>query len=157
MDKLLKEQHRIIKSAKRQPDDEWSLEGDLMIGRKNKESAIEGASYTVGYSTAIKNLIPEIIDLMEMSELDIRKMITSDKKTSEDDKKHFNRIPKEILNSIRENKDPHISWCKVYGTGKKWAIDKECNCPGAYIIRKRIKEGMSFKAAKKYVMDNGLM
>ena len=70
IDKLLKEQNRIIKSAKQKPDDEWSLEGNALIGRKNKESVIEGANYTIGYSTAIKKLIPDIIDLMEMTELD---------------------------------------------------------------------------------------
>ena len=86
-------------------------------------------------------------------------MIASNNKTREQDKMHFNQIRKEVFNSNRKskNKEPHISWCKVYGTGKKWAIDKDCNCPGAYIIRKRMKEGMSFKAAKKYVIDNELL
>ena len=159
LDKTLKDQADTINSAKKQPDDEWSVDGDPDIGRKNKESIIEGCSYTVGYINAVKNLIPEFIDLLKMDENEIAQLIKENEQVDKQNKKHFEKVRKELsLRKARTNKTgPHIDWCNISGTGRPWAIDEECNCPGAYIIRKRMKEGMSFEQAKQYVIDNHLL
>ncbi len=66
-------QTKTNKSAKSQPDDEWSVDGDPIKGRKNKESILEGCNYTIGYITAVKDLIPEFLEFLNKTESELKK------------------------------------------------------------------------------------
>ncbi len=154
VDKQIKDLEKQIQKARNTPDDEYSLQGDAEQGRKNKESVIENHTYTIGYLTATKVEINNIIELLSMSTEEILSSIERDKEIKKENKKNLNSIFKRIKTSKKEEPDNHIEWCELHRSGLPWAISEKCDCPGAYSLRKRMSEGMTFDEAKKWVIVN---
>ena len=154
IDKRIKELEKEIKRIRAIPDDEYSLQGNPQHGRENKQSVIENHTYTLGYLTATRVEIKNTIELLTMSTEEILSSIERDKEIKKENKKTLNSISKRITTSKKEKTDNHIEWCELHGTGLPWATEEKCDCPGAYSIRKRMSEGMTFDEAKKWIIDN---
>lgn len=156
--KFLKAQGKLIEKARQQPDEDWSVKRDPLEGRKQKELMIEASQYTIGYITAISDLIPEITGLLGKSEKQIKKILKDEKRKEKQEKKE--RLKEAEKNSgktkIVRLKESHVEWCPLHGTGKPWATDPLCTCPGAEMVRKRMKKGDSLEDAKKHVAKKGL-
>lgn len=158
--KFLKSQDKLVQRAKAQTDEEWSLKNDPVEGRKKKDLMVEASQFTIGYITALSDLIPEMIDLLGKSEKQIRQMQKDEQqKEKQRKKKERKAAEKEIVKTKivkLQEKEQHIEWCPLYGTGKKWAVDPDCSCPGASVVRKRMKKGATLEEAKRYIADKGL-
>lgn len=155
--KFLKAQGKLIEKARQQPDEDWSVKRDQMEGRKQKELMIEASQYTIGYITAICDLVPEITGLLGKSEKQIKKMLKEEKQKEKKEKERLKEAEKNAGNTkIVRLKESHVEWCPLHGTGKPWATDPACTCPGAEMVRKRMKKGASLEEAKKHVAKKGL-
>ncbi len=144
-----------IAKIRNTPDDEYSLDGDAEYGRNAKAEVIESHQYHIGYVSGHDNLLGKIIELLDMSEDEIKQSLEEDKKVVKKNLAMMKRLMKEVSREKEDDdKDPHIKWCSAYGTGAPWAIDVTCNCPAAYVIRKRMSEGMTFEQAKQWSIDN---
>ncbi len=158
LQKFLKSQAALLKEAKLQPDEEWSEKRNPTEGRAKKELMVEASQYTIGYITALKDFIPEVMDLLGKSGKQIQKMQRDEKQKEKKQKKKERKLARKETpkTKIVRLKEPHIEWCPAYGTGKEWAVDPDCSCPGASIVRKRMKKGATLEEAKKYIADKGL-
>lgn len=164
--KMLKDANKtLLKSKKRGeadltrirniPNDEYNLDGDSEMGRLAKAEVIEGLQYHIGYVSGHDNLVDSILELLDMSEDEINQSLEHDKKIVKTNAATMKKLMKSITNNKKDdNADPHIQWCSAHGTGVPWAVDETCDCPGAYIIRKRMSEGMSYDDAKQWIIDN---
>jgi hypothetical protein len=154
IDKQIKDLEKQIQKARNTPDDEYSLQGDAEQGRKNKESVIENHTYTIGYLTSANFHMEEFLRMLSMTTEEILSSLEHDIEVKKNNKKTLDSLFKKIKTSKKEKTDNHIEWCELHGTGLPWAISEKCDCPGAYSLRKRMSEGMTFDEAKKWVIDN---
>ncbi len=153
--KSKKETEKSIIKVKNTPDDEYNLDGNPELGRVTKSESIESHQYHIGYVNGHNNLVDKILELLDMSEDEIKQSLVEEKKIVKKNAAYMKKLMKGITNQKEnEDKDPHINWCSVYGTGAPWAIDSRCNCPAAYVIRKRMVEGKTFDEAKQWAIDN---
>lgn len=155
--KFLKSQEKLLKQAKLQPDEEWSAKRDPQEGRRQKELMVEASHFTIGYITALRDFIPEVTELLDKSEKQIKKIRKAEKQAEKKQKKKDKKAEKPLATPrMVPMKDPHIEWCPAFGTGKEWAVDPDCNCPGASVVRKRMKKGATLEEAKEYIVRKGL-
>ena len=138
------------------PDDEYNLDGNSELGRLAKAETIESYQYHIGYVNGYNVLTDRILALLDMSEEEIKASLKEDKKIKIKNDLHIKDLMNSIISKSADSttKDQHIQWCDARGTDTPWATDTLCNCPGAYVIRKRMSEGMSFEDAKQWVIDN---
>jgi len=153
-----------IKKIKLIPDDEFSLEGNAEFGRNNKEEIISMYNYEIGFNTALQTELQKFLDILLMSDEEFINHEFSDifvtfgvrnSSFTNEVEKQLQKFSK--LHKKSDKNEQHINYCALYRTNEPWAVHPECTCPGAYIIRKRMKEGMSFDDAKKWIIDNEML
>lgn len=135
--------------------DEFSLTGDHKEGRVNKQSIIDGIKFQKALFSGILSQTERFMNVIQMSEEQLTAMNNSMKLVRQQAKERKENMKHEASSTLPDqNSTFHTDWCPLKGTDKPWAVSAECVCPGAYIIRKRMSEGMTFEEAKKYVIDN---
>lgn len=151
----IKEEEKWRKQTMETPDDEMSNEGNPEWGRQNKESVMEGLTHQIAYRSAVLDMNEKFFGLLDMSEESLRKYIEDAEQAKIESAKERQMWKEEWLgkaeNRPESEQNPHISWCKIHGTNRPWGTDPGCTCPGAYVLRKRMKEGMPFEEAKQWV------
>lgn len=151
----LKEVNAQLNKLSKIPDDEFALDGDAEVGAKNKASVIDGLKFQKALSSGIMSQTERLQNLLKMSEDELLALMESIKMVREQNKARRDGMRVDLDDAVlNQNSNFHIEWCPLHGTSEPWAISETCICPGAYIIRKRMSEGMTFDEAKKYVIEN---
>lgn len=154
----LKEVSLQIEKLSKLPADEFALDGNFEVGATNKESILDGLKFQKAMYTGILSQTERFINVSDMSVEQINALRDSIKQVREQNKSRKEQIKEELSDALMGQKSTyHMDFCPLHGTDREWAIDSECQCPGAYIIRKRMADGMSFEDAKRYVIENEVM
>lgn len=151
----LKEVNRQLSKLSAIPDDEFALDGNAEVGAANKVSTIDGLKFQKAMYSGILSQNDRFLNVLKMNEDELNALMESIKMIREQNKERRENILVELGSAIMSaNYNFHVDFCPLNGTEKPWATSEECVCPGAYIIRKRMSEGMSFEEAKLYVIEN---
>ena len=142
-----------LKVLNKVPEDEWDLEGDVANGTLNKKAAMDALVYEKAFTTGELDKLEHIINLPKMTDADFSMY----EQTLEEVKATRQAMLDNMAVPSMEAVPVHQDWCELKGTDEPWGISEKCTCQGAYIIRKKMKEGLSFEDAKQYIMDNGLI
>ena len=151
----LKEINAQLNKLSKVPDDEFALDGNIEVGRDNKKSIIEGLKFQKALHSGILSQIERFQNIVQLSDAEIESLNDKLESVRLENKSRFENMKLEMNENIMEqNSNFHVEWCELNGTQEPWAISEKCTCPGAYIIRKRMSEGMSFEEAKQYIINN---
>ena len=109
--------------------------------------------YEKAFTTGEIDKIEHIINVLKMTEVDFKMY----EETLEEVRTSRENMVKNMAAPALEAVPNHQDWCPLKGTDQPWGISEGCICQGAYIIRKKMKEGLTFEEAKQYIIDNGLI
>jgi hypothetical protein len=150
-EKQLFEVNNRLKLLSKIPNDEWDLEGDAVKGESNKKSAMDALVYEKAFTTGEVDKIEHIINVLKMTEVDFKMYEDTLEEVRSGRQNMINNRPAPAMEAIPNHQD----WCPLKGTDQPWGISEGCICQGAYIIRKKMKEGLTFDESKQYIIDNG--
>lgn len=137
------------------PNDEFALDGNAEVGATNKQSVIDGLKYQKAMYTGILSQTERFQNIVKMTEDELLALEKTMKLAREQMKDRRDNMKLDLDEAVMaQNSNYHIEWCELHGTDEPWATSEKCTCPGAYIIRKRMSEGLTFAEAKKYVIEN---
>jgi hypothetical protein len=137
------------------PDDEFALDGDAETGAKNKANVIDGLKFQKAMYTGILSQNERFQNALKMSVDELNALMESIEMVREQNKARRDNMRIDLDDAVLNmNSNFHVEWCELYESKEPWAIHEKCTCPGAYIIRKRMSEGMTFEEAKRYVIEN---
>lgn len=137
------------------PDDEFALDGNAEVGAQNKTSAMEGLKFQKAMYSGILSQNERFLNTLKMSVDELNALMSSIKMVREQNKARKDEIRSQLDDAVLNQKSNfHVDFCPCFETNKPWGTSEDCVCPGAYILRKRMSEGMTYEEAKRYIIEN---
>jgi hypothetical protein len=151
----LKDVNAQLKKLTTIADDEFSLDGNAETGGKNKLSIIDGLKFQKAMYSGILSQNERFTNVLKMTEDELNSLMASIVMVRAQNKARKEQIRLELDDAIlNQNSNFHVEFCPCHKTSEPWGTSENCVCLGAYILRKRMSEGMTYEEAKKYIVEN---
>jgi len=142
-DKEIQRNEDLLSSLKETPADEYSFSGNIKYGITNLLNTATTATHPIGYLTAKKSTLKELINLLD-KDVDELETILNHKPPKSDTSALRDKFMEQLSSEDRPKKK-HFFDCEL--TDEDWGSEN-CVCPGAYIYRKYLNIGLSEEEAK---------
>ena len=141
-DKEINDYQVMLSDIRSTPADEFSLSGNIEYGISNLLESATGVSHTIGFLTAKKTILEELLNLINEDINGLNEILKPN--TEEEDSSWKDRFLENIKTKKDSNKK-HFFDCTL--TDEDWGSEN-CICPGAYIYRKYLSIGLSDNEAR---------